>query len=137
MGTRSRIGVMHGDKLKSVYCHWDGYPSHNGKMLVEHYNTHEKAQALIALGSLSSLQERIEPSGEPNFNKPEDGVTIAYHRDRGEEFSQQTHKSVPDFFKGDIEEFGYLFTQEGEWLVAAARGSFTKPMRVTDALELI
>ena len=33
MGTRSRIGVMHGDKVKSVYCHWDGYLEHNGQIL--------------------------------------------------------------------------------------------------------
>jgi hypothetical protein len=33
MGTRSRIGVMHGDKCKSVYCHWDGYLSHHWSYL--------------------------------------------------------------------------------------------------------
>ena len=38
MGTRSRIGVMHGDVVKSVYCHWDGYLEHNGVILQEHYD---------------------------------------------------------------------------------------------------
>ncbi len=31
MGTRSFIGVMHGDVCKVVYCHWDGYLEHKWK----------------------------------------------------------------------------------------------------------
>ena len=58
MGTRSRIGVMHGDKCKSVYCHWDGYLSHNGAILQEHYDS-AKANNLVALGDISSLGKLI------------------------------------------------------------------------------
>ena len=58
MGTRSRIGVMHGDIVKSVYCHWDGYLSHNGAILQEHYDS-AKANNLVALGDLSSLRPNI------------------------------------------------------------------------------
>ena len=58
MGTRSRIGVMHGDKVKSVYCHWDGYLSHNGQILQEHYDS-ARANNLVALGDLSSLRPKI------------------------------------------------------------------------------
>jgi hypothetical protein len=58
MATRSRIAVMHGDKVKSVYCHWDGYLAYNGKMLQAHYNS-AKANELVALGDLSSLQPEI------------------------------------------------------------------------------
>ena len=58
MGTRSRIGVMHGDKCKSVYCHWDGYLSHNGRILQEHYDS-SKANHLVALGDISSLGKEI------------------------------------------------------------------------------
>ena len=39
MGTHSRIGVMHGDKVKSVYCHWDGYLEHNGQVLEQYYDS--------------------------------------------------------------------------------------------------
>ena len=52
MGTRSRIGVMHGDKLKSVYCHWDGYLQHNGQLLQNHYDS-AKANHLISLGFMT------------------------------------------------------------------------------------
>ena len=54
MGTRSRIGVMHGDICKSVYCHWDGYLEHNGRILQDHYGS-AKANQLVALGDMSTL----------------------------------------------------------------------------------
>ena len=95
MGTRSRIGVMHGDKCKSVYCHWDGYLEHNGAILQEHYDS-AKANHLVALGDLSSLRPEIgEKHAFSQFDLPaeeveaykkltEDMCTF-YGRDRGEE----------------------------------------------------
>lgn len=81
MGTRSRIGVMHGDKCKSVYANWDGYLSGVGATLQEHYDS-AKANHLVALGDLSILKETI---GEKhNFSDHyQDGCTF-YGRDRGE-----------------------------------------------------
>ena len=77
MGTRSSIGVMHGDKIKAVYCHWDGYLSHNGKILYEHY-TSSKANQLVALGNLSSLGERLAPEeGQVHtFDNKQKGVCV-------------------------------------------------------------
>jgi hypothetical protein len=85
MGTRSRIGVMHGDTLKSVYCHWDGYLAHNGQILQEHYDS-AKANNLVALGDLSTLRENVMvPDGvDHSFEKPLAGITVFYGRDRGE-----------------------------------------------------
>lgn len=85
MGTRSRIGVMHGDIVKSVYCHWDGYLEHNGRILQEHYNS-AKANNLVALGDISTLREHIAiPDGiDHSFEKPLPGITVFYGRDRGE-----------------------------------------------------
>ena len=85
MGTRSRIGVMHGSKCKSVYCHWDGYLGHNGRILQEHFDS-AKANHLVALGDVSSLRRNVEiPEGvEHTYDAPVDGITIFYGRDRGE-----------------------------------------------------
>jgi hypothetical protein len=47
MSTRSRIGVMHGDKVKSIYCHNDGYLDYNGIFLQESYDS-AKANQLVA-----------------------------------------------------------------------------------------
>jgi hypothetical protein len=86
MGTRSRIGVMHGDKCKSVYCHWDGYLEHNGRILQEHYDS-AKANHLVSLGDMSSLAKAIEiPEGvDHDFDDLADHITVFYGRDRGEE----------------------------------------------------
>jgi hypothetical protein len=93
MGTRSRIAVMHGDVVKSVYCHWDGYLSWNGKLLQEHYDS-TKANQLVALGDLSSLKPEIgeahpfgyhgtEISAE-DYEKQFGNMCTFYGRDRGE-----------------------------------------------------
>ena len=86
MGTRSRIGVMHGDKIKSVYCHWDGYLSHNGRMLQEYYDS-AKANYLVALGDLSSLGPNVEiPEGVAHsFDEPAKDISVFYGRDRKDE----------------------------------------------------
>ena len=59
MGTRSRIGVMHGNKVKSVYCHWNGGVVDNGAVLQEHYDS-GRANNLVALGDMSVLGKNIE-----------------------------------------------------------------------------
>ena len=28
-----------GDQFIGIYCHWDGYPSHNGAILLHHYQS--------------------------------------------------------------------------------------------------
>ena len=111
MSTRSRIAIENQDgTVTSIYCHFDGYLSHNGEILQNHFQDREKVEQLIALGDLSCLGEDISEGAID---------TIAYHRDRGEDFSQMQHNDVEDFFAGDIEEYGYLFTKDNKWLVSA------------------
>ena len=60
MGTRSDIIVQrHDGKWARIYCHWDGYPEHNGNILFENYNDQNQADALVALGDISSLGPEI------------------------------------------------------------------------------
>jgi hypothetical protein len=121
MATRSRIAIEDQDgTVRSIYCHWDGYPEHHGPILLEHYTTQEKVESLIALGSISSLSPETEiPEGvSHNFENPANGIVVAYHRDRGEELSFKAHGSVNEFIKSDVEEYGYVFTAAGEWLFA-------------------
>lgn len=139
MATRSRIGIENEDgTVSSVYCHWDGYPSHNGKVLIAHYSDREKLKELIDLGAISSLKENVSPI-EPiediigvrmlkgfkvipksvhTFDTPQEGVTIAYHRDRGEELQEaRIDDSIEAYAESDYEEFGYVFTLYNEWKV--------------------
>jgi hypothetical protein len=142
MATRSRIGIVNEDgTVSSIYCHWDGYVSHHGPLLLTHYTDREKVKALIELGSISVLAQHVEPPsvvdendidgkkgermlkrfgviGKHSFYDPLPGVTVAYHRDRGEEYIKpRINKSLEDYFLADNEEYGYVFTLEGEWLV--------------------
>ncbi len=97
MGTRSYIGMEREDgSVTYIYCHWDGYPSWNGAVLMEHYSSAERMERLLALGDISSLQPRIAPTQDSphDFSKPEDGVVIAYDRDRGEAWEGVKHKTA-------------------------------------------
>ena len=128
MATRSRIGMEQEDgSVKSIYCHFDGYPSHNGRILNESFKDHDKVKSLIDLGDISFLREEIEPTGPHSFNSPQKGVTVAYHRDRGEDHNLDYHGSVSSFFASQNESFIYMLTQEGEWLVKRS-GSGNDPM---------
>ena len=62
MATRSHIAYQDKEtnKIHMVYCHWDGYLSYNGKVLLRHYNEYDKIVKLISKGDFSSLYEDIE-----------------------------------------------------------------------------
>ena len=117
MGTRSRIGVMHGDNLKSVYCHWDGYLDHNGRILLNHYDS-SKANFLVALGDLSSLREEI---GEKHdFDDRDYEGCNFYGRDRGETGTEFKVAHTFDEFYDQVDACGgewYYVMRDGVWYV--------------------
>jgi hypothetical protein len=119
MATRSRIGIENEDgTVSSIYCHWDGYPSNNGKILSTHYTDRDKVNELIALGSISSLKQNVAPDSDHSFEKPQDDVTVAYHRDRGEDLDAgRIDASLEEFEKKYNEEYGYVLTKDNVWLV--------------------
>jgi hypothetical protein len=50
------IGMVEADdSVSAIYCHWDGYLSHNGDLLDKHYDSDIKVAELLALGDLASL----------------------------------------------------------------------------------
>ena len=59
MATRSSIAMKTENGIRGIYCHWDGYPDHNGKILSESYTDADKVKALIDLGDISSLRKEI------------------------------------------------------------------------------
>lgn len=115
MATRSRIRmVLPTGEAKSIYCHYDGYPSNQAPILKEHYNTTEKVRELLELGAISYLAPRVkpEPGEEHSFEMPADDVVVAYHRDRGEEL----HTG-----HDDPEEYDYVWDGEA-WYLSDERG---------------
>lgn len=136
MATRSKIAMeMEDGTVRSIYCHWDGYPEHVGKILMEFYSNPDKVKDLIELGSISSLGPILEPDGPHSFESPLPGVVVAYHRDREEDLVIEEHSSVPVFFNGDIQQYGYLFTQEGEWLCKKAYSDYNVPVVINYILS--
>jgi len=99
MATRSMIGVMHGDKCKAVYCHWDGYLSHNGRILFEHYDS-AKANHLVSLGDISSLRETI---GEKHPFSSNDVDNLSYEK------YQEIYGKMTKFYGRDRDETGVDF----------------------------
>jgi hypothetical protein len=102
---------------RGIYVHADGYPDHTGRILKENYTTDEAVTALIDLGDLSLIGEWNAPAeGQAHsFREPAPGVTIAYHRDRGE---AKRIASGTDLKKvaGRIS-WNYLYLWEGgEWV---------------------
>lgn len=119
MGTRSCIAVQHGDVIKAIYCHWDGYLEHNGRILHEHY-TSERANYLVALGDLSSLQMLMEPSdSEHSAARPEPDVCVFRGRDFGEKDCEfQTFDNIAEVMESyDGCEYFYLM-RNGQWWVS-------------------
>ena len=126
MSTRSTIVVEHVDgTVSQVYCHYDGYVSHNGQILVDHYDTQKKAELLVFLGSMSSLRPKCipDPAKTHSSINPQDDVTTYYGRDNGEPFVKPSHYPTVDDYKRNLqcEEYDYLFT-EGQWEVSNGRG---------------
>lgn len=84
MSTRSNIArvLPGGETALRIYCHSDGYPSWNGRILLENYTTEEAVVELISHGDMSSLGATI--SDKHDFDDRPDNVTTYYGRDRGE-----------------------------------------------------
>lgn len=141
MGTRSDIIVHRADgKWARIYCHWDGYLEHNGRLLHEHYGSPEQAEALVALGDLSSLGPeigekhafdwRMSPAkgrkGKKLYECPDhpdhrrfERMCTAYGRDRGE---SDVEADIFDTLEAawpppeTWTEFTYVFTDGGWWV---------------------
>jgi hypothetical protein len=143
MSTRSRIAIKLDDNnIKSVYCRNGGYPSWNGKMLLEHHNSREAAEKIIALGDLSSLHESLEKPEGHSFDTRIEGYTVAYMRDRGETGckairDENTNELVRTADQSDGE-YVYLFDcKKNKWYYLVTRvamnnlrkGINAKPLR--------
>lgn len=111
MGTRSRIGKQLSDgSILSVYCHFDGYPEFNGRVLRDYFSTNEKVSDLIDGGDMSCTWTN---AGWKNETLEENGPL--HYTSRGESIVNNApiiHDSLMDFIENG-EEFGYVFTNAG------------------------
>ena len=118
MATRSTIAIqLENGSINQVYCHWDGYLSNNGKILMEYYNNAEIIKYLISKGSISILAKNINHNKDSKheFNSPQKDVCVFYHRDRDEELYIDSFENFEEYSEnGNFEEFNYIF-KDNEW----------------------
>lgn len=131
MATRSTIAMEQPDgRVMQVYCHWDGYLDHNGRLLQEHYTDRAKVLALMMLGSISSLRPEIgmPHSFDARYEKddPRENWVVAYGRDRGEDnVEAKVFKDFEDYVDNhQYEEFEYIFRSDDKWYVSDYGGSY-------------
>jgi hypothetical protein len=140
MATRSTIALEFADgTIGQVYCHWDGYLAHNGKMLQEYYSNPFILRDLIDLGSLSSLRPSIgtkHPFSMFEANMTQDeyanlyrDMCTFYGRDRGEGQSDATYFKDYEHFlvDGQEEEYDYILRNvngKPTWFVSDHGGDF-------------
>jgi hypothetical protein len=120
MATRSTIAMEQPDgRVMQIYCHWDGYLDHNGRILQEHYRDRAKVLALMLLGDISSLREDIGEAHDFDGEINEKWCT-AYGRDRGErDTAARVFQSFEDYRDNhQYEEFEYVFRTDDQWYVS-------------------
>jgi hypothetical protein len=105
MGTRSMIALEYADgTIGQVYCHWDGYLSHNGKILLANYTDPFKVRELLDGGDMSSLSESV------------DGCS--FYSERDENCPQRMYKDYAEYRKeAQFEEYNYILRRDGRWYV--------------------
>ena len=128
MSTRSNIGILRGEggKVELIYCHWDGYPEHNGKILIEHYNKLSKLEKLMKLGDLSILGPEL--GTKHNFETKDYSVCTAYGRDRGDRECNCRYFDSIHELNNNVEEYCYLYDVDNqEWILSDDGGhTFSK-----------
>lgn len=137
MATRSRIGIVNEDgSITSIYCHWDGYPSNNGRILNEHYGTETSVREMLRLGDLSSLNKNLHPRGKHTFNDPEDDCCVFYGRDRGDSDCDATEsKDLAEFLSiSQACDYVYVFDAH-EWFCTRLYDGDQKMLRIDEARE--
>ena len=108
MATRSYIGIRNTDaSVDYIYCHFDGYPDHNGAILREHYSNINRVNELLNLGDLSVLGQFI---GEKmDFDKRVRDTCLAYGRDRGESNVDKKNGGYDELITSQDVDYVYIF----------------------------
>ena len=128
MATRSNIGyTLPTGEIRMIYCHYDGYPEHNGRILQEHYSSQERVEELVSFGDMSILAQNPGMPHQPghSFDSPEKGICVYYGRDRKETGTEP--QTAPDSEESRQEE--YLYVWDGHaWRVCSWQWDGWKPL---------
>jgi len=113
MATRALIGYLDEDRnFTCTYNHYDGYPDHLGKALLDHYNTDEKAKEIANTGYISFVDE--DGKIDSKYNEPANKMVLD---DDIEEAGLQIGEKV-DEYGGN---YGYVWFGN-EWMTLKNNG---------------
>jgi len=101
MSTRATIAVRRADGyFGAAYLHFDGYPSHTGETLKQHFATQQLAEGLVAGGDLRCMDRK---TGEAEHYDGEHGPA-----------KLPTRNALIVFAQNCTSQFLYVF-EEGAW----------------------
>jgi hypothetical protein len=120
---------MHGDVVKSVYCHYDGYLDYTGRILQKHYGS-EQANFLVSLGDNSGVKETV---ADMNFYADRGETDVGWRvANTFSEFLEQVEHCCGEY---------YYIIKDGVWYagcVYETAGLIKNGLvRLEDALESI
>ena len=109
MSTRAAIGYAVGQKIFTIYSHYDGYPKHVGKILQEYYASADKAEQLV--------------HGPQIRNFDHDGTCVRFGD--GSPDDHEVHDGMVDAIQGY--DYLYLFNFSKECWECYARDGYRQP----------
>lgn len=101
MSTRSLICVIEGNMYRGMYCHYDGYPNHVGKILQEFHNSDNAARDLTGGHHIHSLKD--------------DGTIVRFRNG-----ASHTYESIEEVLD-DV--FDYMYVWQGSSWACYGRNS--------------
>ena len=119
MGTRGYIAKQVGpDAYLTIYSCIESYPEHVGKLLLEHYNSPEMVDKLLALGDIWRLEKSLDPNPDlqHDLEEQQDDVVLSFSRDGGETDCQAQTMTLDEL--DDVStsiEYVYVFTLDKNW----------------------
>jgi hypothetical protein len=107
MSTRSNIAIENRNgSITSLYCHYDGYLSNNGKILAEHYSDPKKVRELFSGNGFRSLT--TDPKDLDRYEGADD------------KYEHRTEYSFVDASDSLFIEYLYLY-KDGRWYVSESK----------------
>ena len=115
MSTNSNIAIeIKPGIAKMIYCHWDGYPSHNGKILLNHWSDRQKLMTMIEEGDVSNIAENLGTQHDFRYC-PVDECNF-YRRDRKEYRPENKASDISlEHFADFALEYFYYLDLDGVW----------------------
>lgn len=116
MSTQCGIAIKTEKGYETIYVHSDGYPEYMWPMLTENYNSEELAAKLVGMGDASFIDKQLAPTPGiiHSFGARQHGVSVFYHRDRGENWNDVAPAAYEkkDIFNGFY--YSYIW-EDGHW----------------------